>query len=79
MMSEMIFVFLKISYFLEETVYKCHSFFFLNNIYLFTWLFWVLVVASGIFSCGTWDLVPWPEVEPRTPRIGTIGEALIVL
>ena len=30
---------------------------FLNN-YLFIWLPQVLVVASRIFSCSMWDLVP---------------------
>ena len=38
------------------------------------------VVASGIFfvftcgkrtlSCGMWDLVPWPGIEPRPPALG---------
>ena len=35
---------------------------------------WVLVVACGIFSCGTqtlscsmWNLVPWPGIKPRPP------------
>ena len=33
-------------------------------IYLFLWLLQVFVVALGIFSFGTWDLVPWSETEP---------------
>ena len=39
--------------------------------YLFIWLCWVLVAAYGTFSCsmqtlscGMWDLVPWPGIEP---------------
>ena len=24
----------------------------------------VFIVACRIFSCGMWDLVPWPEIEP---------------
>ena len=37
----------------------------------------LLVVACGIFSCGTWtlscgmwDLVPWPGIEPGPPALG---------
>ena len=29
-----------------------------DNFYLFIWLHWVLVEASGIFSWSMWDLVP---------------------
>ena len=50
---------------------------FFFNIYLFIWLCCVLVVARGIFvaecaifSCGTWDLVPWPGIEPGPPALG---------
>ena len=39
--------------------------------YLFNWLCWVFTVARGIFSCsiralscGMWDLVPRPGMEP---------------
>ena len=34
------------------------------NICLFIWLCQILVVAHGIFSCGMWDLIPWPGIEP---------------
>ena len=27
-----------------------------------------LVAACGIFSCGTWDLVPWPGIKPGHPH-----------
>ena len=27
-------------------------------------------MACWIFSCGVWDLVPWPEIEPRPPELG---------
>ena len=40
---------------------------FKKNIYLCIWLCWVLVVAHGIFSCGIWDLVPWPGIKPSSP------------
>ena len=36
-------------------------FFFLN---LFIWPHQVLAAALGIFSCSTWDLLPWPGIEP---------------
>ena len=48
------------------------SFFNTYYFYLFTWLCQVSVVTHGIFSCGIqtlscgmWDLVPWPGIEPR--------------
>ena len=28
-------------------------------------------MACSIFSCRTWDLVPWPGTEPRPPALGT--------
>ena len=43
---------------------------FLKSIYLFTWLCCVLVVVSGILSCGMRDVVPWPGIEPRPPALG---------
>ena len=50
---------------------------FIFSIYLCTWLCQVLVTACGIFSCsmqtlscGVWDLVPWPGIEPRAPALG---------
>ena len=36
-----------------------------KNICLFIWLGQVLVEAWGIFSCGIWDLVLQPGIEPR--------------
>ena len=38
--------------------------------YLFIWLCWVLVVAHRSFSCGMWDLVPGPGVEPGSLSLG---------
>ena len=45
--------------------------------YLFIWPHQVSVEAHGIFSCGMqtlscgmWDLVPWPGIEPRPPALG---------
>jgi len=40
-------------------------------IYLFIWLCWVSVAASGIFSCGLWDLVPWPGIKFRLLALGS--------
>ena len=28
-------------------------------------------MACGIFSCGIWDLVPWPGIGPRPLALGT--------
>ena len=41
---------------------------FLNVYLLFIWLHQILVTACGIFSCGTWDLVPWPGIEYGPPE-----------
>ena len=30
-----------------------------------------LLAACRIFSCGTWDLVPWPGIKPGPPALGT--------
>ena len=47
--------------------------------YLFTCLHQALVAAHRSFclhcsrrtlSCGLWDLVPWPGIEPRPPALG---------
>ena len=46
-----------------EDVSSGQTFFFFK--YLFIWLCQALVVACEIFSCGTWDLVPWPGIKPR--------------
>ena len=43
------------------------------NIYLFIWLYQVLVAAPGILSCGMWDLVPWPGIEPRLPALEALS------
>ena len=48
---------------------------FLNNIYLFGCVgSSVLIVACGIgmrtLSCGMWDLILWPGVEPSFPALG---------
>ena len=37
---------------------------------LFIWLCWVFFVALRIFSCGVWDLVPWPGIESSPPALG---------
>ena len=38
---------------------------------LFIWLLQVLVAAQEPFSCGMWDLVPWPGMEAGSPALGT--------
>ena len=37
---------------------------------LFFWLYWGLVAAHGTFSCGMWDLNPWPGIGPpeKSPK-----------
>ena len=40
------------------------------HIYLFIWLYLVLVEAIWTLICGMWDLVAWPEMEPRPPALG---------
>ena len=53
-------------------------FFLFIFLFLSIWLFQVLVAACGmisvatgrIFSYGTWDLVPWPRIEPKPPALG---------
>ena len=39
-------------------------------IYLLMWLYWVLAMMCGIFSCSMCYLVPWPGVEPGSPALG---------
>ena len=47
----------------------CSTLLFFKKIFII-WLCWVLILALRIFSCGIWDLVPWPEsVEPRPPAL----------
>ena len=38
--------------------------------YYYFWLHQVLVGAPTIFSCGMWDPVPWPEIEPGPHALG---------
>ena len=40
-----------------------------NAAFLFIWLHRVLVAAFRMFSCGMWDLVPWPGIEPGPPAL----------
>ena len=42
--------------------------------YLFIWLLWVLAAACGSFSCGMWDLVLWPRIEPGPPALRVPGK-----
>ena len=40
--------------------------------YVFIWLPRILAAVHGIFfTCSMWDLVPWPEFEPRPLALGT--------
>ena len=68
----------------KHSLYGVQHFILLLNIYLFIWLHQVLIVAHRIFivagrifnfnrptlSCGIWDLVPWPGIEPGSPALG---------
>ena len=45
------------------------SFFFFLNIYLFICTR-SLLAAYKLFSCGMWDLVPRPGIEPGSPALG---------
>ena len=33
------------------------------------WGFSILIGACRFFSCGMWDLVPWPGIKPRPPAL----------
>ena len=44
---------------------------YIYTLYVCIWLCQILVVTRGIFSCDLWDLVPWPEIEPRPSALGT--------
>ena len=62
-----------------QPIFPADPTWFKKYIYLFIWLPLVLVTAYGIFgsgmqtlSCGMWDLVPWPGIEPRAPCIGSV-------
>ena len=51
--------------------------FFLMFIYLFIWLHqvfieahWIFIMACGLFSCGIWDLILWPGIEPGPLALG---------
>ena len=54
-----------------------HFFFLILFIYLFgcagSWLQHAgsSFQYAGSFSCGMWDLVPWPGIEPGPPFIGS--------
>ena len=48
-------------------VHLCHVFY---SVVLLIWLPQVLAVASRLFSCSMWDLVPWPGIQPRPPALG---------
>ena len=41
-----------------------------RDFFFLIWLHWVLVSSGGIFSCGRWDLVPWPLIEPKSLALG---------
>ena len=60
----------------QQQPYSCR-FFLVFVPHLLVWLHWVLVVALEIFSfstwtlsCGMWDLLPWPRVEPGPLALG---------
>ena len=38
--------------------------------YFKKYLFLVIYLGMSALSCGTWDLVPRPRIEPRPPALG---------
>ena len=46
--------------------FLCFKFIFIY----FIWLCHVSATASGTFSCGMWDLVSWPRMEPGASALG---------
>ena len=58
----------------------CGSFFKNTYMYVFIWLLQALVAAHRIFSfgmwtlsCGMWDLVPWPGIQPGPPALRVLS------
>ena len=45
---------------------------FFKNINLFIWLYWVLVAAPELFSCGMWDLSSLTKDWTPVPYIGSM-------
>ena len=45
-------------------------FIYLLFLFILFWLRRIFVVACGLLSCGTWDLVPQSGIEPRPPALG---------
>ena len=48
------------------------SFYLLREGILFKkiFIYWVIYLAVPGLCCGTWDLVPWPWIEPVSPALG---------
>ena len=51
---------------------KCLHFLLHLGKIIIIWQYQILGAAHRIFdlSCGIWDLVPWPEIEPGSPALG---------
>ena len=41
-----------------------------KQVYFLKYLFLVIYLGMSAVSCGTWDLVPRPQIEPRPPALG---------
>ena len=52
---------------LQTTALSTHLFPFLKKIFIF--ISWAML---GL-SCGMWDLVPWPGIEPGPPALGVLS------
>ena len=50
----------------------------ISNVYLFTWLLWHVESSILIVTCGRWNLVPWPGIEPRPPVLGAQSLSLCI-
>ena len=48
----------------------CYTYFKINVKFIFICLLWVLVARHRTFSCGMWDLIPWPGIKPGAPALG---------
>ena len=66
----LLFFFFKFKILFTFNVLPSEFFSFFRKKYLIFWLWWVLAVAFGIFSCSVWYLVRWPGIKPQPPALG---------
>ena len=41
-----------------------------KTLFFFNIYFYLFILLHQVFSCGTWELVPWPGIEPGPPALG---------